>query len=421
MMSFRSSPTADEPQEDPQVDPTASAVAVDARDGQPTGLRALFGGSGEVSSARVIVVLALIWLVFAIANDRFLTAVNLTNLALQVAATGTISVGVVLVLLLGEIDLSVGAVSGLAGAVMAVLSVQHDWNGWLAIGAALLVGAAIGLTQGSIVTWLGIPSFVITLAGLLTWQGVQLRVLGEQGTVNVTDPTITNLANTFLAEGLAWIVALAAIGLLVAVNVVGRRRRAAAGLELEPLIRAVFRIGLIALAIVATVYVVNQDRGVPTSLMILVGLVLIFDTLITRTPYGRHVLAAGGNDEATRRAGIPTRRVKTIVFVLASTLAAAGGVLAASRLLAVNQSSGTGDVLLLAIAGPVIAGVSLFGGRGSVWAALLGALVIGSISNGMDLLAFESSVKFIVTGAVLAGAVILDALARKRRLAQGRS
>lgn len=415
MMSFRS-PTSD----DPRSDPTASAVAADVRETPATGVRALFGGSGEVSSARVIVVLVLIWVVFTIANDRFLTAGNLTNLALQVAATGTISVGVVLVLLLGEIDLSVGAVSGLAGAVMAVLSVQHDWNGWLAIGAALAVGAAIGLTQGSIVTWLGIPSFVITLAGLLTWQGVQLRVLGEQGTINITDPTITNLANTFLADWLAWVVVLAVIALMVAFHLLGRRRRAAVGLELEPLIRTAFRVGLISLAALATVWVVNQDRGVPVSLVILVGLTMIFDTLVTRTRYGRHVLAAGGNDEAARRAGIPVRRVKTIVFVLASTLAAAGGVLAASRLLAVNQSSGTGDVLLLAIAGPVIAGVSLFGGRGSVWAALLGALVIGSISNGMDLLAFESSVKFIVTGAVLAGAVILDALARKRRLTQGR-
>lgn len=417
MMSPRSSSPATE---DPQSDPTASAVAVDVRDGQATGVRALFSGNGDVSPARVIVVLALIWVVFTIANDRFLTAGNLTNLALQVAATGTISVGVVLVLLLGEIDLSVGAVSGLAGAVMAVLSVQHGWNGWLAIGAALAVGAAIGLLQGSIVTWLGIPSFVITLAGLLTWQGVQLRVLGEQGTINISNPTITNLANTFLAEWLAWTVVLVAIGLMVAAAAFGRRRREAAGLEIEPLLRTAFRIGLISLAALGTVYVVNQDRGVPVSLMILVGLVLIFDTVVTRTRYGRHVLAAGGNDEAARRAGIPVRRVKTLVFVLASTLAAAGGVLAAARLLAVNQSSGTGDVLLLAIAGPVIAGVSLFGGRGSVWAALLGALVIGSISNGMDLLAFESSIKFIVTGAVLAGAVILDALARKRRLSQGR-
>lgn len=401
-------------------DPTASAVSLEARDDTQTGLKAIFGG-GEAASLRVLVVLALIWIVFTIANDRFLTAGNLTNLTLQVAATGTISVGVVLVLLLGEIDLSVGAVSGVSGAVVGALSVQHGWSPYLAMLAALLVGASIGLLQGSIVTWLGIPSFVITLAGLLTWQGVQLKVLGEQGTINISDPAITNLANTFLAEGLSWIVALVAIGLLVGGTLLGRRRRQAAELELEPAIRAIVRLGSIAAAILIAVYVVNQDRGVPVSLCILIGLVVVIDAVVTRTRYGRHVLAAGGNEEATRRAGIPTRRVKTLVFVLASTLAAAGGILAASRLLAVNQSSGTGDVLLLAIAGPVIAGVSLFGGRGSVWAALLGALVIGSISNGMDLLAFESSVKFIVTGAVLAGAVVLDALARKRRLSQGRT
>ncbi|MGX6447545.1 sugar ABC transporter permease [Patulibacter sp. S7RM1-6] len=403
------------------ADPTASDLSLEARDGRQTGLKALFGGGGDVSSFRVLIVLAIIWIIFAIANDRFLTAVNLTNLTLQVAATGTISVGVVLVLLLGEIDLSVGAVSGVAGAVMAVLSVQHGWNGWLAIVAALAVGACIGLLQGSIVTWLGIPSFVITLAGLLTWQGVQLKVLGSEGTINVNDPTITNLANKFLPEGLAWILVVVAILALVGGTLLSRRRRAAAGLELPPVIRPAVRIGAIAVALVVAVYVVNQDRGVPVSLCILIALVLIIDAVVTRTRYGRHVLAAGGNEEATRRAGIPVRRVKTIVFVLASTMAAAGGILFASRLLAVNQSSGTGDVLLLAIAGPVIAGVSLFGGRGSVWAALLGALVIGSISNGMDLLAFESSVKFIVTGAVLAGAVVLDALARKRRMAQGRT
>lgn len=405
----------------PEVDPTASAVALDRGGDDASGVQALLRTAANAASLRAIVVLAIIWVIFTVANDRFLTAGNLTNLTLQVAATGTISVGVVLVLLLGEIDLSVGAVSGLAGAIMGVLSVQHGWNGWLAIAVALAAGAGIGLLQGSIVTWLGIPSFVITLAGLLTWQGFQLKTLGDAGSLNVTDPVITNLANTFLAEWLAWTVALVAIGLMAAGALVARQRRSAAGLELEPLLLTGVRLGAIAIAIVVAVYVVNQDRGVPVSVIILIGLVVIFDALITRTRYGRHVLAAGGNEEATRRAGIATRRVKTVVFVLASTMAAAGGVLAASRALAVNQSSGSGDVLLLAIAGPVIAGVSLFGGRGSVWAALLGALVIGSISNGMDLLGLESSVKFIITGGVLAAAVVLDALARKQRMSQGRS
>jgi D-xylose transport system permease protein len=400
-----------------EVDPTASAVAADHAHGG----RDLARVAANAASLRAIAVLAIIWVIFTVANDRFLTAGNLTNLTLQVAATGTISVGVVLVLLLGEIDLSVGAVSGLGGAILGVLSVQHGWNGWLAIAAALAAGAAIGLLQGSIVTWLGIPSFVITLAGLLTWQGFQLKVLGSEGSLNVSDPTITNIANTFLADWLGWAVAVVAIAILVAGTLGGRRRRAAAGLELEPLSWAVVRLTAISVAVLAAVAVVSADRGVPVSLCVLLGFVVLFDALVTRTRYGRHVLAAGGGEEAARRAGIPVRRVKTAVFVLASTMAAAGGVLAASRALSVNQSSGSGDVLLLAIAGPVIAGVSLFGGRGSVWAALLGALVIGSISNGMDLLGLESSVKFIITGGVLAAAVILDALARKQRLAQGRT
>jgi D-xylose transport system permease protein len=378
-------------------------------------------GEGELGSLRVLIVLAVVWVIFTIANDRFLTATNLTNLALQIAAIGTVSVGVVFVLLLGEIDLSVGAVSGLTAAIMATLAEKHGWNGVLAILAALLAGAAIGLFQGSIVTWLGIPSFIVTLAGLLGWFGVQLEVLGATGTVNVTTPAITDLAGTFLADWLGWAVGIAAIAAFALSALNRRRRRASAGLETEPISGLAVRVGVTAVAIVAAVMVVNSDRGVPLSLMILVGLVVIFDALVTRTPYGRHVLSVGGNEEASRRAGIPVTRVKTIVFVIASTLAAAGGVLAASRLLAVNQSTGTGDFLLLAIAGPVIAGVSLFGGRGSVWGALLGALVIGSISNGMDLLGYESSVKFMVTGGVLLFAVVLDALGRKQRAVRGRA
>ena len=376
---------------------------------------------GDLGSVRVLLVLAIIWLIFAIANDRFLTAANLTNLTLQIAAVGTISIGVVLVLLLGEIDLSVGAVSGLAASVMAVESVKHGWSAVPAILAALVVGAAIGLFQGSIITRLVIPSFVVTLAGLLAWQGFQLRVLGETGTINITDPGITNLANSFLAPWLGWVVAIGAIVAIVASSLFTRRRRAANELELEPLALVLIRIIASSVAILAATLVLQSDRGIPVSLVILVGLVVIFNFIVTRTRWGRHLMAVGGNEEAARRAGIPVKRLKTTVFVLCSTLAAAGGVLAAARLLAVNQSSGGGDLLLLAIAGPVIAGVSLFGGRGSVWGALFGALVIGSISNGMDLLGLDSSTKYIITGAVLLLAVVIDALTTQRRQAAGRT
>jgi D-xylose transport system permease protein len=402
-------------------DQTMSAPATTAAEERPSigvALRKL--AEGELGSLRVIIVLAIVWVIFSIANDRFLTAVNLTNLTLQIAAVGTISIGVVLVLLLGEIDLSVGAVSGLAAGVTAVLNVKHGWNPYLAMIAGLLVGTAIGTFQGSIATRLGIPSFVVTLAGLLAWTGALLEVLGETGTVNISDPAITNLAGTFLAPWLGWVVAVACAAAIAAAALANRRRRTAAGLEVEPFLALLLRVGAAAAAILAAVAIVNADRGVPLAVLILVGLVAVFNALITRTTYGRHVLAVGGSAEAARRAGINVTMVRTIVFALCSTLAAAGGILAASRLLAVNQSSGASDLLLLAIAGPVIAGVSLFGGRGSVWAALLGALVIGSISNGMDLLALQSSVKFMVTGGVLLAAVSLDALARQRRRAHGR-
>ncbi len=375
---------------------------------------------GELGELRVIIALAVIWTVFQMQEDRFLSAVNLTNLSLQITGIGLISVGVVLVLLLGEIDLSVGAVSGLAAAVMAVVSVKHGWSPYTAIAAGILAGTAIGLFQGLVFTRFGIPSFVVTLAGLLGWQGLHLEVLGKTGTINVTDPKITGLTNTFYGDTFGWTLAIVVIATTAAVMLAGRRRRQRAGLAVQPLTSVAVRLVIVAAAVIAAVAVVNADRGVPLAALILVGFVLVFQYITTRTTFGRHIYAIGGNAEAAHRAGIAVNRVRVAVFMIASSMAAIGGIMLASRLLAVNQSSGGGDLLLLAIAGPVIAGTSLFGGRGSVWTALLGALVIGSISNGMDLLALESSVKFMVTGAVLLAAVIVDAVARRQREAAGR-
>jgi D-xylose transport system permease protein len=395
--------------------------------GEQPGLAGALGGfrrrlaQGELGTLPVIVGIAIIWVIFWIANDRFLTPGNLTNLGLQVAAIGTISIGVVLVLLLGEIDLSVGTLSGLAAGVMAVLNVKQGWPGWLAILAGLATGVVIGAFQGFWTTRFRIPAFVVTLAGYLAWLGALLVVLGETGTVNISDGTITGLANTFFIPLDAWLLAVVAIVVYAAEKLWERRRRIAAGLPVPPMQFLVTRIVVIGVALLAAAAVLAADRGLPLMLIIFVGLVVGVDLLIRRTRFGRHVLAVGGNAEASRRAGIRVDNVRLMVFVLAGTLAAAGGLLAAARLFAVNQSSGGADTLLLAIAGPVIGGTSLFGGRGSAYSALLGGLVIGSITNGMNLLGVESSIRFLVTGGVLLLAATVDALARRGRQAAGRA
>ncbi|MBI5104014.1 MAG: sugar ABC transporter permease [Solirubrobacterales bacterium] len=364
--------------------------------------------------------LALIWMIFQVQEERFLSSANLTNLILQITSIGLISVGVVLVLLLGEIDLSVGAVSGLCAGVMAVLTVRHGWAPVPAIGAALALGCAIGTFNGFMVVRFGIPSFVVTLAGLLAWQGGLLYVLGSTGTVNLPPGPITDLAGTFYGAAAGWAIVAVAVAFHTLLAVRRQRRRAAAGLPSAGMARVVAGSVLLTATLGAAVMVFGADRGVPLAALILVGFVALFSWLTEDTLFGRHLFATGGSVEAARRAGIKVDNVRIVVFALCSTMAAAGGVMAASRLLAVNQSSGGSDTLLLSIAGPVIAGVSLFGGRGRVWAALLGALVIGSISNGMDLLALTSSVKYMITGAVLLVAVTIDALARRQRNLAGR-
>jgi D-xylose transport system permease protein len=376
--------------------------------------------AGDLAELRVVLALAVIWIVFYLQEPRFMSSVNLSNLVLQMTAVGLVSIGIVLVLLLGEIDLSVGAVSGLAAAIMAVLNVKHGWSPYLAIAAAVAAGMVIGLFQGSVFTRFAVPSFVVTLSGLLAWPGAQLKVLGETGTVNLNDPKILGLTSTFYSDTVGWILAFVAIGAYAAMSLRSRQKRVSEGLSAPQVGLLVLRIALVAVAVLVAVWVLNDDRGVPLAALILVGFCLAFFYITTRTTFGRHIFAVGGNSEAARRAGIHVTRVRVIVFVIASSMAAIGGIMAASRLLAVNQSSGSGDFLLLAIAGPVIAGTSLFGGRGSVWHALLGALVITSISNGMDLLALDSSVKFMVTGAVLLAAVVIDAIARRQRQAAGR-
>ncbi|HEX6582953.1 MAG TPA: hypothetical protein VF056_05055, partial [Thermoleophilaceae bacterium] len=260
--------------------------------------------AGDLAELRVVIALAVIWAIFYIQEPTFLSSANLSNLVLQMTAVGLVSIGVVLVLLLGEIDLSVGAVSGLCAAIMAVLSVKEGWSPYLAIAAGVLAGTAIGLFQGSVFTRFAVPSFVVTLAGLLAWPGAQLEVLGETGTVNITDPKITGLTNTFYSDTVGWIMGVAAIAIYAVLALRGRQRRVGQGLSAPPLGLLLMRIGLVTVAVLVAIWVLNDDRGVPLAALILVGFCLFFFYLTTRTKFGRHIFAVGGNAEAARRAGI---------------------------------------------------------------------------------------------------------------------
>ncbi|MFI5780595.1 sugar ABC transporter permease [Nocardia sp. NPDC051570] len=369
---------------------------------------------GEVGSVPVVIGLIVIAIVFDRLNAHFLSAENLTNLALQMAATGTIALGIVLVLLLGEIDLSAGSVSGLTAVVMTQLSVRQGWNWLVAVVAALVVAAAIGALHGFMRTRLTMPSFVVTLAGLIGWQGLMLYLLGTQGTVNLPfDRGIAVISDTWLAPGLAWFLVVLLVGAQLTASLRTRRLRSRAGLSVSPVGWMAARSGGLALILAVTVLVLNSDRGVPLTLVIFGGLVVAVDLMLQRTVFGRRMYAVGGNAEAARRAGINVSRVRIAAFAGCSVLAAVGGILAAARLVAVNQSSGGSDILLNAIAAAVIGGTSLFGGRGRAYAALLGILVIQSITNGMLLLNVDSSVRFMVTAVVLAVSVAIDSVARR--------
>ncbi len=378
---------------------------------------------GDLGALPVVTGLVVIWCVFQILNPVFLSSRNLVDLTMQCAAIGTISLGIVLVLLLGEIDLSVGSVSGLSGAILAVGFVQLRWPLLLAVLAALIVGCLIGVLYGFLRTRFGLPSFVVTLAGLLGFLGMQLWVLGDAGSINIPfDSWIVQFAqHAFLPPWASYVLAaLAATGYGTTL-VLRARRRAAANLDSQDARAIGLRAGILLVLLLGVSWYLNQSRGVGVMFVLFVVLVVLVNFLLTRTRWGRAVYAVGGSVEAARRAGIRVDRIYLSVFALCSTLAAAGGLLATARLAAANQSSGAGDTNLTAIAAAVIGGASLFGGRGTAYAALLGVIVIQSISSGLTLLNLNSSVQFMVTGVVLVLAVIVDSLSRRSRAASGRA
>jgi D-xylose transport system permease protein len=386
--------------------------------------------SGDVSSYGILIGLILIWVVFELANQSFLAPLNLANMLSQISSIGILSVGVILVLLIGEIDLSIGAASGFTAGIMTVLSVNLRFPGIAAILLAILLGLTIGAIQGFWIAKVHVPSFIVTLAGLLVWQGGLIYFIGESGTLNLRDPIITGIANTSLPVWAGWALGIISILTITLTSFGGRNLRARAGLPVKPISMVIAQLLIISIAILVVIGLMNINRslistnkpiqGVPSAFLVFLGFVTVFHWITRYTTLGRHIYAVGGNPEAARRASIDVDKIRIVVFTLCSGIAACGGIVAASRLYAVDTGSGSGDVLLNAIAAAVIGGTSLFGGRGTIWSALLGALIIGSINNGMDLLSFPSSIKYVITGCVLLLAVTIDSTSRARRQRSGK-
>jgi len=378
---------------------------------------------GDLGSLPIFIGLIIIAIVFQSQNSNFLTSGNFVNLIVQASAYMTIGMGLVFVLLLGEIDLSVGFVSGVAG-VMTALLLLDDGNAIGAVPAiiiAVAAGAAIGTLHGLLITKIGIPSFVVTLAGLLAWQGVVLLLIGDRGTVTLQNATVIGFANDFLPTATAWIVLLACVGIYAATQISGRMSRAKAQLPTEPIVLILLRVGALLLVGAIVVAVANDDRGIPYVFLVLAVLYLFWTFVLNRMKFGRYVYAVGGNTEAARRAGVNVDRIKIAVFAICSAMAALGGIILASRLRSVDTGAGGGQILLYSIAAPVIGGTSLFGGRGHIKSAVLGALVIASIDNGLGLLGLSSGTKFVITGLVLLLAVSVDSLSRRRQANTGRA
>lgn len=379
--------------------------------------------SGDLGMLPVAVGLIVISTVFSILNPIFLAPNNLVNLLFDCATVGVISLGVVCVLMLGEIDLSVGSMSGLSSAILGVLWVNTGWPLPLAIVVAIIAGMVVGALYAVLYNRLGMPSFVATLAGLLALLGMQLYILGPTGSINLpfASPLVRFGQILVMPFWLSHLLALLP-GLVLIVNGMRKRQqRQSVNLSQQPLGALVIKAGVLTAALEFAAYYLNLGRGVPWMFGLFVLIAVVLNYALTRTQWGRSMFAVGGNREAARRAGINVRRIYLSAFMLCSTLATIGGILSASRLASSSQQAGTGDVNLNAIAAAVIGGTSLFGGRGSAYSALLGIIVIQAISNGLTLLNLSSSLRYMITGAVLAIAVIVDSLARRSRVSHGRA
>ncbi|MCZ7419052.1 MULTISPECIES: ABC transporter permease [unclassified Micromonospora] len=384
---------------------------------------------GDIGALPAVLGLLVLCTVFSILRPSFLSAGNFANLFTQGAAVTLIAMGLVFVLLLGEIDLSAGFASGVCAAVLANVVTVLGYPWYVAVAAAVLTGMVIGTILGLLVAKIGIPSFVVTLAGFLAFQGVVLLLMEEGRNISVRDSVLVAIANRNLPPLLGWALAAVAVAGYAAVQLLRYRNRAARGLVTDPMTVVLARIGGLAVILGLAVYMLNLERsrnvlisslkGVPIVVPIIAVLLIIGTFVLHRTSYGRHIYAVGGNKEAARRAGINVDRIRISVFVICSTMAAIGGIVAASRANSVDPNTGGSNVLLYAVGAAVIGGTSLFGGKGRVLDAVLGGAVVAVIDNGMGLMGYSSGVKYVVTGVVLLLAASVDALSRRRAAASG--
>ncbi|MGW4499195.1 sugar ABC transporter permease [Micromonospora sp. NPDC004336] len=384
---------------------------------------------GDLGSLPAVTGLVVLCTVFAIVRPVFFSAGNFANLFTQGAAVTVIAMGLIFVLLLGEIDLSAGFASGVCAAILAnvVTVLGHPW--YVAVLAALGTGMLIGLTLGVLVAKLGIPSFVVTLAGFLAFQGVVLLLMEEGTNISIADEVIVSIENDWVPPTLGWLLVGVAVAGYATAQLLRRRKRAGRGLQTDPAAVVLARIAGLAVVLGLAVYVLNQERsinplitsnrGMPIVVPLIALLLVTWTFVLNRTAYGRHLYAVGGNREAARRAGIDVDRIRISAFVICSTMAAIGGIIAASRDRSVDPNTGGSNVLLYAVGAAVIGGTSLFGGKGRMIDAVLGGAVVAVIINGMNLLNLSSGLKYVFTGLVLLLAAGVDALSRRRSAATG--
>lgn len=412
----------DKPEQPQKKAPEQQGVAAELRNAGRNYVERVRGG--ELGALPAVLGLIVLCVFFGSLRPVFFSELNFANLLTQGAGSIAIAMGLVFVLLLGEIDLSAGYASGVCAAVLAILLTDHGWPWYGAVAAAILTGTVIGLLLGLLVARIGIPSFVVTLAAFLAFQGIVLMLLKEGTNISIQDETILAIANNNLTPALGWVLLAVCVGAYAAVQLRQNANRSKRGLSTQPTVLLGLRLAAFTVIGAVAVYFLNQERsrniivdslkGVPIVVPVIAVLLVAGTFILQRTRFGLHIYAVGGSAEAARRAGINVSMIRTSAFVICSTLAAIGGIIAASRGNSVDPNTGGSNVLLLAVGAAVIGGTSLFGGRGRVVDAVLGGMVVAVIQNGMGLMGYSSGVKYAVTGSVLLVAAGVDALSRRR-------